>query len=192
VSSATALPTGIAGRALAIGLTLAVLGVLWIGVAAPLVSWYGERARALADRRMLALRMQVVADELPELQHRAEAAVSNAPTVLDGATDAIASAHLQELVQAMAGQAGAVISSMETLPVENGGGYHRLALRVTLDATWPRLTALLQATQTAAPQLLISDLHVASTRLGSQATAVPLNANITVIAFRLDNGAASP
>ncbi|MBV9537887.1 MAG: hypothetical protein JOY70_03020 [Acidisphaera sp.] len=166
--------------------------MLWIGVAAPLVSWYGERARALADRRMLALRMQVVADELPELQHRAEAAVSNAPTVLDGATDAIASAHLQELVQAMAGQAGAVISSMETLPVENGGGYHRLALRVTLDATWPRLTALLQATQTAAPQLLISDLHVASTRLGSQATAVPLNANITVIAFRLDNGAASP
>ena len=40
------LPTGRRGRLLALGMTFAVLGALWAGVAAPLLDWHALRAIA--------------------------------------------------------------------------------------------------------------------------------------------------
>lgn len=194
VSMTADLPTGRRGRLLALGLTLAVLGTVWVGVVAPLADWYESRAQTLADRRVLVRRMGAIAASLPDLQRREGAAEHGAPAtaaVLDGGTDAIAAAHLQELVQAMAAKAGATISSLETLPAQPADGYRRLALRVSLNATWPVLIALLQAIEQASPRLLVDDLRVEGSHLVTRPPVVPLDAMFTIIAFRSGGVSAS-
>jgi general secretion pathway protein L len=93
------LPTGRRGRLLALGMTLAVLGALWAGVAAPLLDWHALRAEQVEARRALARRMAEIAETLPELrdQARLATAAGRAPgeATLDGASDAIAAAALQ-------------------------------------------------------------------------------------------------
>jgi hypothetical protein len=72
------LPTGRRGRLLALGITLAVLGALWAGVAAPLVEWHALRAEQVQARRALARRMAEIAETLPELRDQARLATARA------------------------------------------------------------------------------------------------------------------
>lgn len=182
-----ALPTGRTGRALALGLTLVVLASLWAVAVAPLVAWYGDRADAIAQHRALARRMAELAETLPGLQRRSAAATASGPapeTLLEGGTDAIAGAALQEAVQAMAGKAGASLASVEMLPVEPDGSYRRIGLRVSLTTPWPVLIHLLQSVEQATPRMLIDDLQVHGARLLVRPDAAPLDVAFTVLAFR--------
>src|SRR5690349_24944927 len=99
-----ALPTGSAGRALALGLLGVVLRLGWLLIAAPLITLYSDRAEELADRQLQARRMESLAASLPALQRAAETQSLDtaAPSLLEGATDAIAGAAMQGLVRDMA------------------------------------------------------------------------------------------
>ena len=81
------LPDGPRGRVLAVGLTLAVLGALWFGAAAPLLGWYQDRAVDLTQRRQLLARMQAVAETLPALEHQAGGQRPNKPLILPKSKD---------------------------------------------------------------------------------------------------------
>jgi general secretion pathway protein M len=157
------LPTGRAGQLLALGLTLLVLAVFWLGVVAPLIEWHGERAAALAQQGALAVRMEALAAALPNLQEQTKAvAVSGAgeAALLDGDSDTTASASLQERLQAMFMKKGVELHSVETLPGEEAGAYRRIGLRVAFDAAWPVLMDLLKDLHLATPALLVDDLQV--------------------------------
>lgn len=183
-----ALPTGRPGQLLAVALALTVVALIWLALVSPLLDWYGERADSLAQRRALAQHMAVVADSLPTLQREAAAkAASSGPsrgTVLNGNTDAIAGAALQQLVQDMASRIGATLPSVETLPATQAGAYRRIGLRVSLNAPWPVLIRLLQSVEQASPDMLVDDLQVhAAPQMGAPADR-PFDAAFTVIAFR--------
>ena len=159
------LPTGRRGRLLALGITLVLLGALWFGAAAPLLGWYADRAVELENRRAVARRMAVLAEMLPELRLQAQSA-AGAPTgrtgvedTLEGASDAIAGATLQQRLQEMAARAGAPLSSAEALPGEPAGAYRRIAVRVSLSTHWPPLVRLLQAV---AGARLVDDAYAAA------------------------------
>lgn len=141
------LPTGRAGTALALGLLGGVLLLLGFGVVAPVIAWHAGRAEHLADRRMLAARMEVVAARLPALRLVAATPVTGhaAPALLEGTTDAIAGAALQGLVREMAGRVEATVFSVETLAAAPIGAHRRIGLRLSLAAPWPVLVRLLQA-----------------------------------------------
>src|SRR6478672_4460952 len=102
------LPTGRRGQLLELGLTLAVLGGAWAGIAAPLLDWHALRADQVR---------RVAAPGRP-----AEGAV------LDGASDALAAAALQGRLQEMAARAGAPLSSAEALPGEAAGTWRRIGV----------------------------------------------------------------
>jgi len=180
------LPTGRKGQWLAMGLTLLALASLWLGVAQPLLDWYADRAEMVAQRTALAHRMANLAATLPALRQQAEAATANPaePALLDSDTDSVASAALQERLQAMFAGAGAHISSVETLPAEEAGAYRKIRLRLTLTASWPALTSLFQEINSAMPRLLVDDLqlqpglHRISTAPGT------FDAAFTIFAFR--------
>ncbi len=181
------LPTGLTGRLLALGVTLALLVVAWFAVAGPVLAFYGERQADLAQRRVLARRMADVAASLPEWRRRAEAAAGSAPPaaiLLDGNTDAIAAATLQERVQDMATKAGATLSSLETLPVQQAGDYRRVALRVSVLAPWPVLVELMQAVEQASPRMLIDDLQLRASPSLARPGNAPIEESFTVIAYR--------
>ena len=182
-----ALPEGRRGQALAVGLLLLCLGLVWIVVAAPLIALHGERAESLAGRRALAARMAQLAATLPDLRAQAATVQAVGPAqsaLLEGATDAVAGATLQQLVLDLAVQAGATPSSTETLAAEQVGAYRRVGVRIALTAPWPVLVRLLQAAAEATPGLLVNDLQIRGSRLLVRPADVPLDALMTVSAFR--------
>lgn len=181
------LPTGRRGQVLAWALLLVVLAAAWVAVAAPLLDWHAERDEALGQRATLARRMAQVAAGLPDLQRQAAAAAAAGPvaaTLLDGSTDAVAGATLQQLIQDMAGRAGATLSSTETLPAETVAAYHRVGVRVALSVSWKVLVQLLLAVEEASPQMLVDDLQIHGVRRIGVAGEPPLEASFTVLGFR--------
>ena len=178
------LPVGRAGQGLAV-LLLLLLALVWTAAAAPLLDWHADRAAALQSRRILAGRMALLAAALPELQR--QAATAGAPVavaVLEGGTDAVAGAELQQKVQDMAAAAGATLSSAELLPAEPAGSYRRVRLRITLRAPWPVLVALLDAVAGARPGMTVDDVQVHGTGGFIRASDAALDASWTVLAFR--------
>ena len=179
------LPTGRAGQALAVLLLAVVLAAAWIGVAAPLLDWHAGRADTMAARRTLARRMAQIAQTLPALQRQAAASPGTpAAAVLDGSTDAVAGAALQQAVQDMAARAGAVLASVEVLPGEQAGAYRRIGLRIGLNAPWPVLVGLLRGILDAQPGMVVDDMQVHGTRAFIRDPAAALDASWVVLAFR--------
>jgi general secretion pathway protein M len=157
------LPSGRHGRLAALGLTLAVPTALWLGVVSPLMQWHKDRAETLVQREVLAQRMQILIAALPDLRRQSITIAANGAggsVLLEGESDAVASAFLQERLQAMFVQAGVQLDSVETLPGEDAGAYRRIRLHVAFNATWPGLMALLKDMQLATPTLLVDELTI--------------------------------
>lgn len=185
--SAAALPQGRRGRALALVLTLIGLALLWSAVCQPLLDAHASASQALARRQVLASRMAGLAGSLPRLRAAVTALRSQAApvvAVVEGGTDAIAAATLQGSLEAMASHAGARLTSAEALPAEPAGAYRRLALRVTVDATWSVLIGLLQAVEQATPRMFIDDLQLHAMPAARATRELPLDISFTLLAFR--------
>jgi general secretion pathway protein M len=179
------LPDGLRGRLLAIALALAVAALVWTGVVYPLVAWHANYAEHLEQRRALARRMVELSVTLPDLQARAVGRNLSGPApsaVLQGNSDAIAGAALQQLVQQMATVAGTSLSSVEMLPAQSVGNYRRIGLHIALQAQWPVLVHLLQSVERANPRMLVDDLRLRGPPM--QNAALPMDASFTVLAFR--------
>lgn len=180
------LPTGRNGRMLAAGLALLVLLAFWLGIIAPILDWYGARADRLHELRLRTARETALITTLPALKaEAAQAAKTPTRAVLNGNSDAIAGAALQEQVQSMATASNAQLTSIETLPVDQMGAYRRIGVRVELSAGLPVIVALMKAIEEAEPSMLVDDLHLTATPVGPMATALPLDASFTVYAFRV-------
>ena len=196
MSGSRSLPSGVAGRTLALGLTLLVLAALWLAAVQPVADWYSERADNLAQRTALAQRMTDLAASLPALAGQLTGATTPtgnpvaAGATLAGNSDAVAGAELQQRVQEMAARTGVSVTSTETLPAAAAGSYRRIALHLSVNATWPVLVALLQSVGQASPRMLIDDLQVRGSRLMAQAAEPPLEVSFTVFGFRADTPAA--
>ena len=178
------LPTGRRGRMLAMALTLLAALVLWRGAVAPLADWYAARTEALAARMALAAHMQAIAARLPELRRIAASIAAPAPALLEGNSDALAAARLQELVGGLASEAGATPTSLETLPSEQRGSFRRVGIRITLAAPWPHLVSLMAAIEQAHPRMLLDDLELRGVPARSRNEAEPVSASFAVYAFR--------
>jgi len=158
-----ALPTGRKGQLLALGLTILVLAVLWLGVVMPVIDWHGERADALVQKAALVQRMEALVATRAAVQEQAKAVAAGGAgetALLEGDSESVASATLQELLQAMFMQAGVQLNSVETLPGDETGAYRRIRLRVSFNASWPVLMSLLKEFEVARPALLIDELSV--------------------------------
>jgi hypothetical protein len=181
-----ALPTGRRGQILAGALAFLALIVLWLGIAAPILDFYGTRQDEVEALRARSMREAALIEALPALRTEA-AAASRTPTraVLAGNTDAIAGAALQEQVQTMANGADAQLTSIETLPGEQVGAYRRIGVRVELSAQLAVAIHLLTAVEDAQPRMLVDDIRLTATPVGPQNAQLPLDAAFTVYAFRV-------
>jgi len=182
------LPAGRRGQAMALGVTLIALVILWAGVVAPLIGLYEARQDTLAQRRGLLVRMTMLADMLPTLRRQAGEKANAGPApqaLIEGASDAVASATLQERIQQMATQSEANLASVEALPGEQAGALRRIGLRVTLTTSWPVLVNLLAAIDTASPRMLVDDLQLQGSVIQVRQGEARLEARLNVYAFRV-------
>ena len=185
------LPTGRRGQLLAVGLTVICIAALWVAMVSPLLSWYETRAQELDDRRLVAARMTRIAQSVPDLLRQAAALRAAAPAgrdlALEAPSDAVAGARLQQRMQDLASAAGITLSSIETLPAQQQGGYRRISLRVTCSASLPVLVGLLQKLEVSSPKMLIDDLDLDASPDLNRPDGIAIGANFTVIAFRPGN-----
>lgn len=185
------LPTGWRGRMLALGLAFAALAAAYTLVAAPLVELYADRAMQIETRRALLQKLRSLAAELPGLRTRVaeiRASGDTSKVMLEGASDAIASAALQGRVEELAGSAGATIGSTESLPAEARGPYRRLGLRLVLNGNYDALVTFLARLETAAPPLIVDNLqlHSFQRRPGAAPGAAALDASVEIYGFRAE------
>jgi general secretion pathway protein M len=178
------LPSGRRGQVLALAMLAIGLLALWLGIGGPLCAWYAQRASRLDEQRLLVAHTAALAATLPDLMRRAAPAAGGRASD----TDALAAAELQQRLEQLAANAGTEITSVETLPAEQGNAIKRIRLRVALQASWPKLLALLSAIETYSPPLLTDDLdlHTASAQKadGQNGDAPTLQVQFSVIALR--------
>ncbi len=191
------LPDGRNGRILAVLIALLAVALVWLGIVAPLIDWHDQRRDALEQRQQLAARMALLVRRLPALRAQAQSmTASGRPgtgVLIEGNSDAVASAAIQEKVAVMAAALGTSLSSTETLSAVRQGAYRRVGVRISLDAAFPTVVHLLQSIETTQPSLLVDDLQMHGTRLIGQSDNAPLNVAFTVIGFRhLDPAAPEP
>ncbi|HQT76938.1 MAG: hypothetical protein B7Z80_10125 [Rhodospirillales bacterium 20-64-7] len=182
--NAATLPTGRRGQLLAAAIGIIGVAVIWLAVADPLLSFYQDQARLLAQRQALLDRMQAVAASLPALSATARKPVEGGSALLSGTSDAVAAAGLQEAVQRMASSAGTTLTAVETLPAEADGRWHRVSLRISLNAPWPVLMELVRQVDQAPARIFIDDLHFHSPVVAVHPAAVPIQASMVVYGFR--------
>jgi hypothetical protein len=186
--SPTALPTGRQGRLLALALLLVALGGVYLLSAAPLLHLYADRAAAVESARMLLPRLRATADDLPRLRARVAELRASAGTqkvTLEGSSDAIASANLQNPIAELAAAIGVAIGSTESLPAEVRGGYRRIGLRYALSGPYETLVKFLARLEMATPPLVIDTLQIRGVlRRPGTAAVSTLDAGLAVYGFR--------
>ena len=192
----TSLPTGHRGRFLALLLLLVVLGAVYLVVAAPLIELYVGRSAQIEDKRMLVPRLKAAAAELPELRAQVadlRATAGTRKVTLEGSSDSIASANLQNHIAEFATSVGVTIGSTESLPVETRGGYRRIGLRFTLNGPYEALLKFIAKLEAATPPLVLENLHIHGVlRRPGTPQAGALDAGLDVFGFRNnDNAVAS-
>jgi Tfp pilus assembly protein PilO len=188
---AASLPHGPAGRLLAVLLPLVVIAAAYLLIVTPLVGLYADRTSLLAGRDQLRDKLVATAAELPQLRAQLSelSTTSNAQqATLQGASDPVATASLQNRVEQMAASAGAAISSTETLPPEIRDYYRRLGLRVVLNGSFDSLVNFISALETSSIPLIVDNLqiHVVQSRAGANQTA-RLDAAVDVYGFRAND-----
>jgi general secretion pathway protein M len=174
------------GQALAAGIALLILALCWYTTVAPVWSWFDDRGILLIQHQALLQRMQDVAATLPRLREVSAKSQdrrdSGTAVMLPGSTDALAAAGLQERVQRMATTVGASLATVETMPAATVGDWHKVSLRISLNAPWPVLIDLLRSIENSLIQ--VDDIHFHSAVLITRSTVLPIQASMVLYGFR--------
>jgi len=180
------LPTGRQGRLLAVAFTLVLVALLWLGLVSPLVGLHHDREERLAQKHALVDHMALLAASLPALKTQA-ADLQNANAqspLLGGATDALAAARLQEMLEKMTASASVTLLSVESLPAEATGANRRIGLKVDLTGTYSALVDLLRRIDETTPPLLVDELSLQAPQVMSSESDFQLVTSFKIYAFR--------
>jgi general secretion pathway protein M len=178
---------------LALGITTILVLALWLGIAAPLIDFYRDRAETLARQQIVAQHMEQLAATRPALEARAAELAKRVPAAnrLSGSIP-VATAALQGLVQDIAGSAGASLTSVESLPGEAAGNYRRVGVKLALSASWPVLVHFIQAIEQSGTPMAVDDLQVRGSPAPAAQNQQVLEAGFSVYALAaIDQGAES-
>jgi general secretion pathway protein M len=178
-----ALPDGRPGRLAALGMLAAALLAAWLLAVGPLLDVYGQRAQDLALQHETVTRMERLSAALPALRQRAARSAPRPALLIGGATDAIADANLQDMLQQAAAATGASISTAENLPPTIIGHDQRIGLHIVVTASYRNLVGLIATLEHSSPATVIDGLHIHRSD-NEDASATMMECDMSVYAFR--------
>jgi len=156
------LPEGAAGQVLA--LLIAALGaaVFYLLIISPVLDFYGEREDSLDQRLAMARRYEALAQQLPALRaaDKKWRDREGGELLLDGSSDALASASLQAAMKSLVEEAGAKLSSSEVLQPATDGSFRRVGIRVVFSGDLKLVTTVLRGVETSRPILSVGDFSL--------------------------------
>jgi general secretion pathway protein M len=163
-------PSSLLSRTLAlVMLALALLGGARL-VVAPLLAAFQDNASRIEEAEVLLQRYRALAEQRPTMADRIAAQqefAASAAGYLQGPSDALAAAQLQDRVKSVIEGAGGELHSTQILParaMEGVAVIRRAALRVQFEVTIEGLAETLYELETGQPCLLIDQLSVREQR----------------------------
>jgi general secretion pathway protein M len=162
------------GSLLSRALALVVLAVAMVGgyllIAVPVLDAYREAGEAIEQAETLLQRQRGLAAQRPLLIARIEEEKEQAEAsagYLEGPSDALAAAQLQDRLKAVVEAAGGELRSTRILPgeaVEASPGTRRAALQVQMIVSTDGLAEILYRLESGQPYVLIDELSVRNQR----------------------------
>lgn len=147
-------------RAMALGLLLLALLLVWFGAAVPYLSALSRSEQQLTATMTQLRNYRRVGAQVTTDQAREQARL--APLFLPGGTPAAAAAQLQQRTGALIADSGAILLSFELLPGPGAEGdpLETITGRIRVTANTPSLRALLHALETERPLLVLDNIFV--------------------------------
>jgi general secretion pathway protein M len=156
-------------RAAALAILLALIAILYFGIAMPIVDAYqsiGDNTAQLQEQlrryqRAGGDRAQRQA-ELAALEHRSSAADG----FLQGANDTLVAVEIQNRLKALADASHAELRSTQVLPVQDEGALRRISVRGQFATTMPGALRIFHGLESQSPLLFVDNVDIRS-RLGN-------------------------
>jgi general secretion pathway protein M len=176
-------PRSLLSRALALTLLGSVLVGAYVLVIAPVIELYRTTDDAIESAETLLQRHRALAAQQSELSARLDEEKEQAAAIagyLEGPSDALAAAQLQDRVKGVVEAAGGELRSTQILPaeaVDGGPGTRRATLRVQMVVAIDGLAEILYDLESGQPYVLIDEVAVRgqrTRRLGGDSEAAPL------------------
>jgi general secretion pathway protein M len=187
------LPTGSAGRLLALALLLLPLALLARFLIAPAWQAYAAQGERIAEARAQLQRYQRLAAQLPALREQ-EAGLRGqqllTPYLIDAPNSALGAASVQQRQQDIATAHQGRILSTRVLKTTDDGPFERITVNARLQVPLEGLQAMLYELETGQPYLFFEDISVMgrtvrrSRRQPSAATVGPLETRLTLYGLR--------
>ena len=161
-------PGSLLSRALALVLLAAAVSGGYLLVVVPVLAAYRDTADAIEQAESLLQRQRALAAQRPLLIARIEEEKEQADAMagyLQGPSDALAAAQLQDRLKAVVEAAGGELRSTRILPaeaVEASPGTRRTALQVQMVVTIDGLAEILYGLEAGQPYVLIDELRSAT------------------------------
>ncbi len=125
------------GRSLAVVLLLAAIGGIWSLIVEPVMTKYRLSAESMVQSEALIERYLRIAKERAPLEKQLKSLKRLGPSTggyLDGASDTLAAAKLQNRVKGIVATSGGEIKSSQILPPRDDGNHRAINIRVQLSA----------------------------------------------------------
>lgn len=179
-------------RVAALALLAGGLALVYAIVVAPVLASYEDTRTRLHQQEELLSRYLAVAGGRDRLERRVQevsARQSASGAFIQGKTQALATAALQDRVRSVMQKAGGDVRSTQSLPAENVEGLTRVGLRVQMLATIREVREILRELETGRPLLFVEELELRG-RLqrgedGEPAVSDQLLVRIGVVGYRL-------
>ena len=156
-------------------------------------SWVGT-VGAIEDARALGAGYARTAAARPSYEEQAAALRAEAPNpewFIQGETDALAAATLQDRVSSMAVAAGAEVRSIQTIPAADENGMRRVGVTVELAARTQALLRAAYAIESGTPFLFITSAEAISDSVNAPSDDPMLTVRLEVAAYRLPDSTAA-
>ncbi len=151
------------GRSLAIILLLAAIGAIWSLMVEPTMTKYRLSAVTIVQSEALIERYQRIAKARQPLEKQLATLRRRGPSTggyLEGASDTLAAAKLQNRVKGVVATSSGEIKSSQILPPSDDANHHAINIRVQLSADIASLQAILHALESENAFLFLDNVDV--------------------------------
>jgi general secretion pathway protein M len=151
------------GRALAIVLLLAAGGGIWSLMVEPMMTKYRLNAVTIHQSKALIERYRRIAMVRRPLEKQLATLKRRGPSTggyLEGASDTLAAAKLQNRVKGVVANSGGEIKSSQILPPSDDANHHAINIRVQLSADIASLQAIFHALESENAFLFLDNVDV--------------------------------
>jgi general secretion pathway protein M len=153
------------GRLAAVLLLVAASEAAYVLLVEPILVGYRERDQAIEEVNHQLAHFQRLAATRPILARQLESLTAEEGAgahYLNGGTDALAAAGLQDRVSALVAGKGGALQSVQPMSGVDEEGFRRISLRIRMTATTEELFKTLYALETGTPVLFVENLDIRS------------------------------